>query len=133
MKRHQDWQVRFEAFTRERRNMPFAWGSNDCALFAADAVQALTGERVCPELRGHRDEREGVRVLSSLGGVRALATAALGDPIPTTFANVGDIVVVRMGKHEALAVCNGQTALLPGPDGLAAVPMQQALAAWKVG
>lgn len=129
MKRLPDWQLRLEAFTRERSSVPFAWGSNDCALFAADAVQAMTGVHLCPELRGYRDVRQAVRALAVIGGVRELASKALGDPVPAKRARVGDVVVVQTGKREALSICNGQTALSPG----IAVPMTQALAAWRVG
>jgi hypothetical protein len=133
MKRLPDWQLRMQAFVRERRNMPFAWGTNDCALFAADFVEAITGERVCHELRGHEDVRQAMRALSLIGGVRSLATLALGEPVAVSFASVGDVVVIQAGKREALSVCNGGAALAPGPDGVVAVSMQQALAAWRVG
>lgn len=128
-----DWQVRFEAFARERAREPFAWGRNDCALFAADAVEAITGRHLCEELRGHRSAREALRVLQEIGGVRGLATAALGEPIPALMAAVGDVVVIQAGKREALAVCNGSSAITAGPAEMVAVSMQQALAAWKVG
>src|SRR5690606_33693205 len=128
-----DWQVRFEAFLKGRRCAPFAWGSNDCALFAADAVEAITGEHLCPQLRGHRDVRQALRVLAREGGVRGIASQALGEPIRPTLARVGDVVVVPAGKREALAVCNGQTALTVGPHGSVAVPMRGARCAWRVG
>ena len=133
MTRYPDWQLRLEAFVRERRNVPFAWGSNDCALFVADAVQALTGEHLCPELRGHRDVREALRMLDRLGGLRGLGTTALGAQIPVLMANIGDVVVVTYGKREALALCNGGTALIPSVHGVVAVPMSTAVAAWRVG
>jgi hypothetical protein len=133
MKRLPDWQLRLEAFARERADVPFAWGSNDCALFTADGVQAQTGVHLCPELRGHRNVREGLRALAALGGVRAIACKALGHPLPAAFARVGDVVVVQAGKREALAICNGQTAIAPGERGMVAFPMTQALGAWRVG
>jgi hypothetical protein len=133
MKRLPDWQLRLEAFERERAEVPFAWGSNDCALFAADAVQAITGVHLCPDLRGHRNVREGGRAIAALGGARAIACKALGHPLPPAFARVGDVVVVQAGKREALAVCNGQTAIAPGEHGMVAIPMAQALSAWRVG
>jgi hypothetical protein len=133
VKRFPDWQVRFGAFLQGRRRAPFAWGSNDCALFAADAVEAITGEHLCPQLRGHRDAREALRLLAREGGVRGIAMQALGEPIRPVFARVGDVVVVLTGKREAMALCNGQTALLPGPRGLVAVSMKTALVAWRVG
>lgn len=133
MNRLHDWQLRLEEFARARASRPFEWGVNDCALFAADCVQAMTGETVCAELRGQRDVRQALRDLERLGGVRGLAMRALGASVPVAFARIGDVVVIPAGKREALAVCNGGTALAPGPDGVVAVSMQQALAAWRVG
>lgn len=133
MIRYHDWQLRFEAFVRERWARPFAWGSNDCVLFAADSVQALTGQRLCPELRIHTGVRDGLQLLRALGGVRAIASRALGSEIPAVRALVGDVVVVPTGKREALAVCNGGTAIFPGPQGIEPVSMRLARAAWRVG
>ncbi len=38
-----NWQELFAEFCTQRENMPFAWGTNDCVLFAADCVCATTG------------------------------------------------------------------------------------------
>jgi len=130
-----DWQLRLEALMCERVQAPFAWGTNDCATFAADCVQAMTGVRLLPELRGHDSERTALRALAEHGGLQAIATRALGEPVAPLMAAVGDIVLVptqRLGEL-ALAVCNGTVALCPGPDGLAPAAMSQAVAAWKVG
>lgn len=113
--------------------MPFAWGSNDCALFAADCVQALTGEHLCPDLRGYASAKGAMRRIKHAGGLRGLASLALGEPIPVLMAAPGDVVVIRTGKREAMAVCNGGTAIAAGPAGMVAVSMQQALSAWRVG
>jgi hypothetical protein len=128
-----DWQLRIETFVHARARQPFTWGENDCAHFAADAVQAITGQRVCEHLRGYSTARQAARALSEVGGVRGLATLALGEPIPVLMAAVGDVVVVPAGKREMLAVCNGSTAIAPGPCGIVSVSMQQARAAWRVG
>ena len=126
-----DWQVRLAAFTRTRRKTPFAWGSHDCAGFAADAIEAQTGQKVLPELRG-LGVRAAVRVLASRGGLRGIASEALGDQLSPVFAAVGDVVLITEGKREALAICNGTSALAAGPFGISVVPMKRALACWKV-
>jgi hypothetical protein len=131
--RFSDWQLRFDAFVRERRSMPFAWGRNDCGTFAADCVQALTGERVLPELRTYRNARQAIAAQRAGGGLDALATRAFGAPISARMAGVGDVVLVKMGKRQAIGVCNGVTVLGPGPSGLVAVGMDGALIAWRVG
>lgn len=133
MKRLPDWQLRWEAFVRERQALPFAWGSNDCAMFAADAVQAMTGVRLLPLMRGYSSAREALVLIEQAGGLRGIATHALGGFILPAYATVGDVVLVRVGKREALAICNGGTAIGPGPSGVVAVQMADALTAWRVG
>lgn len=128
-----DWQTRMEAFVRERMHTPFAWGANDCAIFAADCVQAITGQDPAPAgLRRHRTAKQAYRAIARHGGLPAIATLALGPAMAPTQAHVGDVVLVSAGKRDALAICNGQTALTPSAQGLVAVPMFDARAAWRV-
>lgn len=130
MRRH-DWQLRLQAFFAEKSALPFAWGSNDCAGFAGDAVEAMTGERVLPELRG-LPVRPALRALKERGGLGRTVSGALGEPVPPAFAGVGDVVLIIEDKREALGVCNGTSILAAGPRGVAVVPMTRAVACWKV-
>jgi len=124
MNRHQDWQLRLEAFIAARRHAPFAWGSNDCATFAADCVQAITGIDPAPSgLRAHSTAKQAYRAIARHGDLRAIATAALGEPRPAVFAQTGDIVLTKAGRRDMLAVCNGRAALAPSADGLVTVPL----------
>ena len=120
------------AFCAAHRAQPFAWGSNDCALFASDWVLAATGTDPAAAFRGYRTAQEAARLVSEHGGLAAIATAALGPPIRAMYAITGDIVLVDLDGRETLGVCNGQTVLGPGPDGLAVGTIDLALQAWKV-
>lgn len=129
-----DWQSRFAAFASSRRAMPFAWGSNDCSLFAADAVLAITGRDLAADLRGTYDSARGAsRILHERGGMRAIATAALGPEVATGFAAVGDVLLMNTPEGEGLAICNGGHAIGAGPHGALVMPLAAAVAAWKVG
>jgi hypothetical protein len=132
-----DWPLRLESFVAARQHQPFAWGAQDCATFAADAVQALTGVDVAPpHLRQHRHARAALRSLRAHGGLQAIAQAALGTPIPPILAGVGDVLLTRpsSSSHQPmLALCNGATALAPGPQGLVSLGLGQVSHAWRVG
>ena len=39
MKRLEDWPERLAAYVDAHRDTPFRWGQNDCATFAAGAVE----------------------------------------------------------------------------------------------
>lgn len=127
-----DWQTRLSDLLRARARMPFAWGSNDCCLFAADAVLAMTGTDPAAALRGYDSPRGALCLINAGGGLHAITTAALGDPVSPRLATVGDVVLLQIGRREALGICNGVNVLGPGPDGMAALGMTTALAAWKI-
>jgi hypothetical protein len=134
MKKCQDWQLRFEAFIAQRTAKPFAWGSNDCAIFAADCVHALTGIDVAlPAYRQHTTERQAARLLKRHGGVAGIATAALGLPMPSSRAGVGDVVLTQSAGRDMLAVCNGDTCMAPSAAGLVFIPMASTSVCWRLG
>ena len=130
-----DWQLRLEAFAREQASMPFTWGVNDCGLFAANCVRALTGADPAPWMRGaYATSMGAARVIAQGGGLHAIACEACGAPIPVLRAAVGDVVLIEQPMAgPTLAICNGATAMGPGPDGLVQLPMALATSAWKVG
>lgn len=128
-----DWQVRFEAFIAARASRPFVWGTNDCAIFAADCVQAITGRDVAqPALRRHKTELQAARLLKRHGGVVGIATAALGQPAPASSAGVGDVVLAKWGGRDMLTICNGDTCIAPSPNGLAFMPMPIDSVCWRL-
>jgi len=133
-----DWQVRLATLVGDRLQAPFVWGRNDCALFAADAVQAILGHDLAAPWRGQYHTATGAaRLLDSLGGgLQALATHMLGQPISPRLARPGDVVLMAAtpaAPRECLGICNGATALGPAAWGLAARSMAEVSAAWRVG
>jgi hypothetical protein len=110
---------------------PFAWGGHDCCLFASDAVQALTGHDPAADLRGYRTEREALRIIQAQGGLRAIAQARAGAEVPVLAAQVGDVGLLPLDGRDTLAVCGGAHWLAPGALGLAALPLDAAVAAWR--
>lgn len=135
-----DWQTRLSALCAQRAAVPFAWGSADCALWAADVVHALTGvDHAAADWRGtYTTGVQAVRRVTLAGGLQGIASAALGAPVAPVWAAVGDVVLVHQPDapdaqlRDLLAVCMGTVALAQGPDGLVPLPMNAATAAWKV-
>ena len=127
-----DWQERFYAFTKARSRMAFVWGLNDCCTFAADAVEALTGVNPMCGFEAYQTEAAAARVVHRAGGLDALATSRLGQPVSPAFAAVGDVVLVENEGRQMLTVCNGTSVIAPGEFGMVALGMESALAAWKI-
>lgn len=127
------WPQRLADLIVARLHRPFEWGPNDCASFAADAVAAVLCLDRLAELRGHRlNERQALRREREIGGVPAAIVRAGFMPVETTLAQRGDLVQIWQQGRAVLAVCNGDTALAPGPAGLETAPMTMAIAAWRV-
>jgi hypothetical protein len=134
MTRLPDWRLQLDALVSARMHAPFAWGVNDCALFAADAVAAVTGQDPASHLRGHRTARQALRTIRSHAGLFGIATSALGAPAGEHNAREGDVLLVGMGKRTALGVMLNDGMLVgPGTGGLCSAPLTDALCAWRVG
>lgn len=131
--RHQDWPQKLTQIIAEAERKPFVWGEHDCCLFAAAVVQELTGVDRAIGLRGTYDTAaKAKRVLKKRGGVRQIATDALGAPIAPLMAQRGDVVLISTNHGEALGVCTGLVCVAPGDDGLVRIPITAAIAAWRV-
>lgn len=112
--------------------MPFEWGRNDCSLFACDAMLAMTEVDHAAAFRGYTTAREALRLIKDHGGLRAIASAALGESVAPAYAAVGDLVLVKNNGRELLAICNGTNVIAPGKSGMVVLGMDAAVAAWKV-
>jgi hypothetical protein len=132
-----DWPERLADLVEARRHVPFAWGAHDCALFAADAIAATTGERPFEAWRGrYASEAEADAATEAGGGVEAVVAAELGRwgaaELQPALAQRGDVAMVRVGNTEAVGVVIGEAVAVPGPDRLAFVPLRRAYRAWAV-
>lgn len=125
----------------QRQGQVFAWGVHDCCLWAADAIAAQLGVDPAADLRGrYATARQARLVVAMLGGsLRAIATAALGQPLPHPMhACAGDVGLVTFSQpgapaDAALGVCLGEWWALPAAGGMTYRPMTESLASWRVG
>lgn len=91
------WPEQLAHYLRRRGLMPFAWGLNDCALFAADWVLDCTGVDPMTDLRGSYATSEGAaKVLARHGGLRALVRDRLPAYANVRQAHRGDVVCVEL-------------------------------------
>lgn len=134
MARREDWPLRLNAAIEAARERPFSWGKQDCCMFAAGVVRDLTGKDLAAPFRdAYAGRDEAGLLLAELGGVEALATAFLGEPLPgPAFAQRGDVVMVQTDEGPALGICDGAAAWFPGPRGLVHRPMGDWRKAWRV-
>lgn len=131
MSRLPDWQERLSALIAERRAAPFAWGENDCAIFACDGVLAITGTDPAAGLRAHRTAQEATKTLRQGNGVAGLAEARLGPEIAPALAQVGDVGLAELDGRDTLVLCVGMHWFGPGAAGLVDVPAATVPRAWR--
>lgn len=130
--RQKGWQGRLVAYLDTAGRRPFAEGQHDCALFAAGAVQAMTGIDYAADYRGrYSTTRGGLRVLRRDGFADHVALAAAhfpetGTPVP------GDLAAVPSEEGPALGVVQGEHVYLLAPGGMSLAPIAAASRFFRV-
>lgn len=134
MKRLPDWRDRLIAYLAASARTPFAEGRHDCALFAAAAILAMTGEDPAQDFRGrYSTTRGGLRVLRRAGFADHLAIAdRYFDPMPCAFARPGDLAAVPGAEGPALGIVQGDRVYVLRREGLGTVSILKAVHAWRV-
>ena len=135
-----DWPERLAEFLAERNRMPFVWGLNDCALFAADWVWRATDEDPAFELRGsYGNEAEALSVIQRFGSLEAIAESKLRRIERVLAANRGDVVCVdvpvgdgAISQTLGIVAGNGSWAA-PGARGIVYRPMHEVELVYAVG
>ncbi|MFS0771031.1 DUF6950 family protein [Sphingomonas sp. 1P08PE] len=130
-----DWEQRLHDYLAGLEGAEFVWGKMDCALFAAGAVEAMTGEDPAAAYRGkYRSVAGSVRALKTYGAGTLAATIDAGfEEREVGFARRGDLVMV----DGMVGVCIGPDALFIGEEdgapGLIRFGRERWAKAWSVG
>lgn len=124
--RRRDWQARLTAYLSLAAREPYAVGRHDCALFAAGAVEAITGHDPAGQWRGNYSTKAGgLRLLKAAGYADHLeATASHLPEIAPAFAAPGDIAILQESPDGqlALGVVQGEVIYVLRDDGLGLLP-----------
>jgi hypothetical protein len=133
--RKDNWRLDLMQFLGEVARRPLQFGTHDCALFAAEAVQVMTGTDLAAPYRGqYSDLRQGVRLLKADGHADHVALARSHLPaIPVAEAMPGDLAVIEAEPIPALGVVQGAAVYVLTLDGsLGLVPLTSAVEAFRV-
>jgi hypothetical protein len=141
--RAHDWEMRLHAFIESEKHKPFAWGTHDCCIFAANWILALTGVDIAEDFRGkYTDEASCNALLAKLGyaDVAAMIAAQLTvkwqfPAVQPNFAHRGDLIQVQQPTGPALCVVglNGKHAHGVSDKGLVRMrTYHDAVKAWRV-
>lgn len=138
-----NWQAALDSFLREHERERFRYGSWDCCLFVANAIQVMTGQDFAAEFRGHYASRvDAYRELEKRTGkasVRAVAEQAAERfrlrEITAGYAQRGDMVLLRRSHHYSLGLValNGREVLIARARGLWRISLSNAVKVWSIG
>lgn len=127
--KNQDWIESLFEYLEAKRDIPFSWGTNDCATFVSGAVEAMTG--VYPELPTYTDAKSSLLAIKAIS-IEDRLTALFGPPIHVGHAQRGDIVIIDQDGRQVLSICTGLECAAPAADGLMYVPKPVDGKAWRV-
>ena len=134
MTRLPDWPDRLSVLVARAHTQLFTWGSHDCCMWAADAVQALTGHDPAADLRGrYADAPSAMHTLRAVGGLLGAGRRTGVRLAGPGYARDGDVALVHDGRRPMLAVRVGDVWMAAATRGLMALPTGAARMAWGVG
>ncbi|MGA2501114.1 MAG: hypothetical protein ABSH20_25535 [Tepidisphaeraceae bacterium] len=136
-----DWQQALYLFCEANAGRRFEWGSWDCCLFVADAIDAMAGVDIAAEFRGrYGTYREALKLTQRLCGnwplevvVEKVAAEHGMREVPVALAQRGDMLLVDNGRRPVLGIValNGTEIFVIG-ERLRRVPIALARRAWRV-
>lgn len=142
IKRHQDWPTRLGGYLQSQAHLPFAYGVNDCCLFVAGAVQAMTGvDLAADNFRGkYKTKISAHKALKRFGGgglvsmMDEFVRRGYFEEVKPLYAGRGDVVLIVINGVESLGVVDliGTHVVATGPDGVARLPLALAPRGWKL-
>ena len=135
MRRLPGWRVRLDAALKSYVGAPLVYGRSDCAIYAADAVCAMTGHDLAAEYRGrYRTLAGGLRVLRSHGYDGHEAFLAAHCPVVAVgLARCGDIAIFEdAADGPSLGVVIGAAARVRTRAGLGSLDRMTASRAYRI-
>jgi len=112
-----------------RHSGAFAWGGNDCASMARDALQTITGRSL--EVPHWHDEASAAAVIARYGSLHAAVAHVLGQPA-TDAPQDGDVVLIR--TPDGTEICGVWAAGRPvarAARGVVPMPARWVRAHWR--
>ncbi|WP_051785785.1 DUF6950 family protein [Endozoicomonas numazuensis] len=136
MQRREDWEVRLIDWLHKAIDTPFQWGQFDCALAAADALQAQTGHDFAKGWRG--------QYTTAGGALKQLLKRQCHDVYEVVARELqtirvepqqlqrGDIAGADLANGKTLGIVWGETVWLPETQGLRAHSLSLVECGWRL-
>lgn len=138
MTRLPDWQTRLSKFLLEHARDAFAYGSWDCCLWVASAVNEMTGVDIAEKYRGkYQGEKSAMSMCFAETGsanfadlvVKVAEEFGMAEVKPP-YAQRGDMALTK--QCLGLVNLNGVEIIVLDDQGMRTVPLTEAVRAWRV-
>jgi hypothetical protein len=124
------WEEALSDYISSKRDEPFQYGVNDCCMFAAGAVEAMTGVDPMEEFKGtYSDLRGSIKVLKEIGeGDLETTLDNKFEEVAISYAQRGDLAFF----DESVGVIMGSFAYFVSDEGLERIPREMWEKCWSV-
>lgn len=140
MRRVEQWPLALSSFLRDRKDMEFKWGVNDCIMMPADLIKLITVEQFDPAeaWRGQYSTEEQARdLVESMGGLDEIISDALGFRGTRSIltGNRGDVVTIKTthGIMGGVIDDSGRRVAIPNSNlnTIVRLPLESAWRVWS--
>lgn len=132
MSRRQDWVAQMWFTIEDHADAEFLWGVNDCCLFVARVIDAMTDTSHELDLASqYSDEATALAYIASHGSLETAVSFHLGNP-SSGRAQRGDAVMCANNGNPCIGICVGSTVACVGESGLSWLPRSQILTRWAI-
>jgi hypothetical protein len=124
------WEEALSDYISNKRDEPFQYGVNDCCMFAAGAVEAMTGVDPMEEFKGtYSDLRGSIKALKEIGeGDLETTLDSKFEEVAISHAQRGDLAFF----DESVGVIMGGFAYFVSDEGLERIPREMWEKCWSV-
>jgi hypothetical protein len=143
LKRKPNWEKALDAFLNAHRADPFQYGTWDCCLFAAGAIEAMTGTDIAVDFRGlYTTRQEATAAIAAITGGSTVRDAAAFcaskfgmAAVPKLMCRRGDMVLIERGGGDwsmGIVSLNGLDVAVVTENGIEATPIASCASGWRV-
>lgn len=135
MNRLPNWYSRLFNLISEKENEQFKIGTNDCTIFAADVVNAVTGVDYAEKYRGkYKTFKAGNELLKADGFESNIDFIEKNfEEIPASFSRAGDIGLIKVKRGFAVVAIMSGFAVAVSNNGLQRYKISEVSKVFKIG
>jgi hypothetical protein len=124
------WEEALSDYIASKRDEPFQYGVNDCCMFAAGAVEVMTGVDPMQEFKGtYSDLRGSIKALKEIGeGDLETTLDGKFEEVAISHAQRGDLAFF----DESVGVVMGSFAYFVSDEGLERIPREMWEKCWSI-